>query len=173
MDLNDIRIKIDSIDAEIMTMLNRRIELAVRARRLKTETRDSGREEEVLNRVRSASRGLIEPDFSEKLFTEIMGEFRKLEDNEYYLIGFQGEHGAYSEMALKAFCPDAVPIPHPEFADVFDGVVSGTLDRGVVPVYGRDEPLQLSLPDGSPALLAPGNTWVELVPAETGSLTIG
>ena len=36
-----------------------------------------------------------------------------------------------------------------------------------------DAPLQLFLPDGAPALLAPGNTWVELVPAGKGSLTIG
>lgn len=36
----------------------------------------------------------------------------------------------------------------------------------------QDAPLQLFLPDGSPALLAPGNTWVELVPEGKGSLTI-
>lgn len=36
----------------------------------------------------------------------------------------------------------------------------------------NDAPLVLTLPDGSPATLAPGNTWVELVPAETGTLTV-
>lgn len=36
----------------------------------------------------------------------------------------------------------------------------------------RDAPFVLTLADGTPAKLAPGNTWVELVPAETGSLTI-
>ena len=36
-----------------------------------------------------------------------------------------------------------------------------------------DAPMQLFLPDGTPLLLAPGNTWVELVPAGKGSLTIG
>ena len=35
-----------------------------------------------------------------------------------------------------------------------------------------DAPMVLTLPDGSPATLAPGNTWVELVPAETGTLTV-
>jgi len=35
-----------------------------------------------------------------------------------------------------------------------------------------DKPLRLFLPDGKPALLAPGNTWVELVPKEDGSLTV-
>jgi len=37
----------------------------------------------------------------------------------------------------------------------------------------EDAPLQLFTADGSPATLAPGNTWVELVPAGSGSLTVG
>lgn len=37
----------------------------------------------------------------------------------------------------------------------------------------EDAPMRLYLPDGSPARLAPGTTWVELVPAGSGSLTIG
>ena len=62
---------------------------------------------------------------------------------------------------------------------VLEGEGDGILATGgsQVPVRwrkaGRDEPLQLFLADGSPALLAPGNTWVELVPAETGSVTVG
>ncbi|MBO9555403.1 DUF3048 domain-containing protein [Cellulomonas sp.] len=37
----------------------------------------------------------------------------------------------------------------------------------------QDAPMRLFLPDGRPAELAPGNTWVELVPAGSGSLTLG
>ena len=36
----------------------------------------------------------------------------------------------------------------------------------------QDQPMRLFLPDGSEATLAPGNTWVELVPAGSGSLTV-
>jgi len=36
----------------------------------------------------------------------------------------------------------------------------------------RDAPMQLFTADGAPAQLAPGNTWVELVPAGSGSLAI-
>ena len=39
--------------------------------------------------------------------------------------------------------------------------------------HGDDQPMVLTLADGTPATLAPGNTWVELVPKGTGSLTIG
>lgn len=36
----------------------------------------------------------------------------------------------------------------------------------------RDAPMQLFTAEGAPAQLAPGNTWVELVPRETGSLAV-
>ncbi len=36
----------------------------------------------------------------------------------------------------------------------------------------QDQPLQLFAADGSPLLLAPGTTWVELVPQGSGSLTV-
>ena len=36
-----------------------------------------------------------------------------------------------------------------------------------------DAPMTLVLPDGQPLLLAPGNTWVEMIPAGKGSLTVG
>jgi hypothetical protein len=35
------------------------------------------------------------------------------------------------------------------------------------------EPVVLTGPDGLPVLLAPGNTWVELVPYRTGSVSVG
>ena len=35
-----------------------------------------------------------------------------------------------------------------------------------------DAPMLLTLPDGQPLLLSPGNTWVELIPAGKGSLTV-
>jgi hypothetical protein len=58
------------------------------------------------------------------------------------------------------------------------GSGEGTLASGgkTVPVRwqkdSRDAPMQLFTADGAPALLSPGNTWVELVPAGTGSLAI-
>ena len=55
-------------------------------------------------------------------------------------------------------------------------VVVATAGRTIAGVWrkaAQDAPLQLFLPDGSPLTLAPGNTWVELVPAETGSFTVG
>ena len=55
-------------------------------------------------------------------------------------------------------------------------VVVATAGRVITGVWrktAQDAPLQLFLPDGSPLTLAPGNTWVELIPAGSGSLTVG
>lgn len=37
----------------------------------------------------------------------------------------------------------------------------------------QDQPMTLALEDGSPLLLAPGNTWVEMIPSGSGSITVG
>ncbi|MGY2078151.1 DUF3048 domain-containing protein [Blastococcus sp. SYSU DS0828] len=38
---------------------------------------------------------------------------------------------------------------------------------------GPADPVALTGPDGNPVFLAPGTTWVELVPVRTGSVTVG
>ena len=66
------------------------------------------------------------------------------------------------------------PVPTYELVGSGDAVVA-TGGR-TVPVRwqkdAQDQPLRLLMPDGSDATLAPGNTWVELVPAGSGSVTV-
>ncbi|WP_146844338.1 DUF3048 domain-containing protein [Cellulomonas terrae] len=67
------------------------------------------------------------------------------------------------------------PVPTYTLVGSGDGVVA-TGGRTVPVRWQKDSdaaPLRLFTADGKPADLAPGNTWVELVPAGTGSLTIG
>lgn len=134
MDLNELRKRIDATDLEILSLLNRRLELAVRTRKLKSEPHQPGREQAVLSNVRANSRGLLKADFAEKLFKEVMSESTSLQSLNMSLVGFQGEHGAYSELAIRKLRPSAVPIPHNEFAEVFEGIQSGVLDEGLVPI---------------------------------------
>jgi prephenate dehydratase len=51
-------------------------------------------------------------------------------------VGFQGEHGAYSEMAVfqRFDRTQAEAVPLFSFRDVFEGVASGALDYGMLPI---------------------------------------
>ena len=49
-------------------------------------------------------------------------------------IAFQGETGAFSEEAVKAFFDDAEPVPRPSFEDAFESLESGQVDRAVIPI---------------------------------------
>ncbi|MBI5227012.1 prephenate dehydratase [Candidatus Micrarchaeota archaeon] len=134
MDLKQLRNRIDGIDAQLIDLLNNRMELALQTRKLKKETTDPVREGEVLKAVGKRSQRLVDPKFSEKVFKEIITESKRLQDNTQKLAGFQGEHGAYSEMAIRNYDEKLIPIPCNTFEEVFEGVESGQLDLGIVPV---------------------------------------
>ncbi|MCJ7586902.1 MAG: bifunctional chorismate mutase/prephenate dehydratase [Candidatus Aminicenantes bacterium] len=134
MDLVDIRRKIDETDFKLLKLLEERMEWALRARRLKPAVADREREKEVLGNAAGAGMHLIRPEFSRDVFERIIVESKRLQDQSRLLVGFQGEHGAFSEEAARAYFPDQVTLPHPEFEDVFRGTEEGALDFGVVPV---------------------------------------
>ena len=49
-------------------------------------------------------------------------------------VAFQGEHGAYSEIAAELMWPGAECVPCRESADVVRAIESGTADVGVLPI---------------------------------------
>lgn len=134
-----MRAHIDRIDAEMLRLLTKRLEYAVRTRRFKETVTDPSREQQVLNSIKDNSRWLIRPEFSQKLFTDIISESRSVQALPTKLVGFQGEHGALTELALTTYASDWLPIPYGELADVFEGVQNGTLDYGVMPVENSVE----------------------------------
>ena len=134
MNLQETRKKIDLIDYETLKLLNQRMEYVLRLKKLKGSVTDTARELEVFQRIRKLSQNLIKPGFSEQLFAEIIKESKRIQQEDLKAVGFQGEHGAYSEIAALAYQPVLVPIPCPDFADVFDGIRLNQLDFGIVPV---------------------------------------
>lgn len=138
-ELYSIRRQIDIIDWKIIQLLNRRMEIALKSKKFKEEIADLNREREVIENVRKFSQNLIRPDFSEQLYRFIIKESRYIQEKDLKLIGFQGEHGAYSEEASLKYDPLFIPIPCREFKDVFDDVESGILDYGIVPVENSIE----------------------------------
>src|SRR5215475_14107236 len=54
-------------------------------------------------------------------------------------VAFQGERGAFSEMAVLKYFPDAKLMPLKSFQDVFDAVERGNVDYAVIPVENSIE----------------------------------
>jgi prephenate dehydratase/chorismate mutase len=134
MELKDIRKKIDLLDSRILRILNYRMELALMAKKFKTSIEDKDREKEIIDRIRLNSTGLINAEFVEKVYTEIIKESKALQQRDYRLIGFQGEHGAYGEVALRAWNSEWVSVPCTDYSAVFEGIKKGLFDYGIVAV---------------------------------------
>lgn len=134
MELEKVRKRINLVDSEILRLLNERMELTLSTKKLKKEIMDPEREKEVLRLIKKNSKGVIDEKFSEKVFQEIIAESKRLQEKDMKLMGFQGEHGAYSEIAARDFQKNAAYIPFKDFTEVFEQVKKGILDYGVVPV---------------------------------------
>lgn len=134
MTLEEIRKNIDHLDNRIVKLLNDRMEQALLAGRLKDQIEDPERERQVLERLRTRATDMVHPDFVARVYRDIMEQSKTLQHRKRKLGAFQGEHGAYSEVAARAWDPDLVPMPCPEFADLFAGVEEGLYDFGLAPV---------------------------------------
>lgn len=134
MSLKEIRKNIDVVDSKILKLLNDRMELVLMAKKFKSKIEDNQREKELLEKIGTNSTGLIHAEFIEKVYVEIIKESKNLQQQDYKLIAFQGEHGAFSEVASREWNTELIPVPCSEFAGVFEGVYSGLFDYGIVPV---------------------------------------
>lgn len=134
MKLEEIRRKIDKIDRELLVLLQERMGLALRSKKFKSTVADPKREEAVLARAERMSLDLLERSFARQLLRTIIAESKRIQEGNRQLVSFQGEHGAYGEVASRSLVPGGAYIPCMEFVDVFRGVEEGHFDLGVVPV---------------------------------------
>jgi len=134
MKINEISQKINKIDRELLVLLQERMGLALRSNKFQETGEDAQSEEYVLERVKRMNLDLIKSPFSRQLLKTIIEESKRLQDEDRPLVAFQGEHGAYGEVASRKLVPAGAYIPCLEFNDVFHGVEEGHFDLGVVPV---------------------------------------
>ncbi len=134
MKLNEISRKIDKIDRELLVLLQERMGLSLRSTKFQEASGDRTREDDMLERMERMNLDLIKASFSRQLLKTIIDESKRLQDEDRQLVAFQGEHGAYGDVASRQLVPDGAYIPCLEFIDVFRGVEEGYLDLGVVPV---------------------------------------
>lgn len=139
MDLKTIRSEIDQVDYEIVKLLNRRLELALRTMKFKAQIVDKEREQQVIENVLNIPLALVDKEFSRQIFESIITECREIQMEDRKLVGFQGEHGSNGELAITRFADNFVPIPSPQFNDVVEGIETGYLDYGMLPVENSVE----------------------------------
>ncbi len=134
MELKDIRKQVKRLDYEMANLLNQRLELVLRSTRLRENPVDETEERELREHIEQIPPRLSDPDFFRDLFDRVLEESRRVRSVEQRLAGFQGEHGAYSEAAVRAYDDTFVPVPCMKFVDVFDGVKKGCFEYGMIPV---------------------------------------
>ncbi len=133
MDLTKIRDGIDAIDCELVRLITKRMEYAIRAKRFKSDVVDTSREETLLHRIDKLSHGLLDKSFSLSLFKDLMKESVRLQELEVPLVAFFGEHGSYGEIAISKYDKNWLGIPVQKFSEIFEAVNSGAVDYGIVP----------------------------------------
>jgi prephenate dehydratase len=74
-----------------------------------------------------------------------------LQDAHTLTVAFQGEPGAYANLAAREAMPEARAIPRPTFEDAVEAVRAGEADRAIIPVenslHGRIADIHHLLPD--------------------------
>jgi chorismate mutase / prephenate dehydratase len=135
--LAKLRQQIDALDAQIVELLNARARVVVDIGKLKQQSNvpiyAPDREKAVLEKVRSLNKGPLPDRCLEAVYRELMSGSFALEKP--LRIGFLGPEGTFSHAAsVRKFGSSVDYVPLADIPAVFDEVVRGHVDYGLVPV---------------------------------------
>jgi len=142
MDLDDWRSRINSLDNDILHLLNQRAEAALKIGELK-RLRDvpayiPEREAEVIRKVVDANPGPITGSMAHAIWREILSACRALEAP--LTIAYLAPPATFThQAALQRFGASAVYRPSRSNVEIFDDVERGHAQYGVVPVENSTE----------------------------------
>ena len=160
MDLQKLRGRIDDIDAQIVALYEKRMDVCAQVAEYKIETGkkvfDRAREEEKLRRIRAMAHNDFNAQGLGELFEQLMSMSRKLQyrllaergsmgnlpfigveslDRGRARVVFQGAEGAYSQAAMVQYFGDKVNSFHVEtFRDAMIAIDEGSADFAVLPI---------------------------------------
>src|SRR5690348_10569617 len=135
--LETLRAQIDALDAQIVDLLNARARVVVDIGKLKQQQNapiySPDREKTVLEKVRRLNHGPLPDRCLEAVYRELMSGSFALEKP--LRIGFLGPAGSFSHSAAKLKFGSSVDyVPLSDISGVFEEVVRGHTDYGLVPV---------------------------------------
>ena len=138
-ELVKLRDRIDSLDSELLRLLNERAKLAQAVGHIKNgQIYRAEREAQVLRRLVAENPGPLKPDNIERLFREVMSACRDLE--QHLRIAYLGPQGTFSQAAaFKQFGHAVGEVPCATIDEAFRAVETGRADYAVVPVENSTE----------------------------------
>ncbi len=136
-DLDPLRRQIDAIDAKLVELLNERAKVVVQIGKLKQQNNAPiyapDREKVVLEKVRRLNRGPLPDRCLEAVYRELMSGSFALEKP--LRIAYLGPIGTFSHAAsVRKFGSSVEYVPLDEIPSVFEEVIRGHADYGLVPV---------------------------------------
>jgi chorismate mutase/prephenate dehydratase len=140
--IKELRKKIDTIDLEILKLLNKRassvIEVGKTKLKGKREFYAPEREREIYRRLITRNKGPFPNQALKNVFREIMSASLSLEKP--LKVAFLGPPATFTHQAcIQHFGLSGEFVPKKEIADVFDDVERGRVDCGVVPIENTTE----------------------------------
>jgi chorismate mutase/prephenate dehydratase len=141
-ELQDLRKRIDSLDDQLLQLLNDRMELVKKVGELKRATKTiiyrPEREKQILDRLEKQNGGLLSRSAIEAIFLEIFAVSRNLELPER--ISYLGPEGSFTHQAAESrFGGMSEYLMLPTIRSVFDSVETGRARFGVVPIENNQE----------------------------------
>ena len=140
--LEQLRTEIDSVDRELLALLNRRAGLANEVGDLKRVEGSTvfrpDREAQVIHGLQQRNQGPLKPENVATIWREIMSACRALEAPQR--VAYLGPAGTFSEQAAVQFFGSSIEhVPCVSFDEVFHAATAGTAQFGVVPVENSTE----------------------------------
>jgi chorismate mutase / prephenate dehydratase len=141
-ELLSLRAQIDSLDRELLALLNRRAGLALQVGEIKKREGSAvfrpEREAQVIDGLKAENQGPLPNESVAPIWREIMSASRSLETP--LRIAYLGPAGTFSELAaLGYFGASIVHVPCGSIDEVFRAASGGAADFGVVPVENSTE----------------------------------
>ncbi|MCF7979724.1 MAG: prephenate dehydratase [Chromatiaceae bacterium] len=142
--LQQVRERINAIDADLLRLISERAACAQAVAKIKDAHGESvkyyrpEREAEILRRIKVENPGPLDGEEVARLFREIMSACLALEKP--LKVGYLGPQGTFTQAAaLKHFGHSVHAQPFGAISDIFREVEAGACDYGVVPVENSTE----------------------------------
>lgn len=140
--LADLRIQIDALDKQLLTLLNQRALVAEQVGEVKkregTPFFRPDRVAQVIEKIQQANKGPLKNEHVAAVWREIMSACLALESP--VRVAYLGPAGTFSEEAAVQFFGSSIEhVPCSSFDEVFRAATAGTAEFGVVPVENSTE----------------------------------